>query len=69
MEYFVSKDQRSYSFISIWIFDFGPEKLPGLLEKRTPGPKWPLVHLPLTVHLSGNTPLWLRDRVLQFELY
>ena len=62
MEYFVSKDQRSYSFISIWIFDFGPEKLSlGTLEKRTPGPKWPLVHLPLTVHLSGNTPLWLRD--------
>ena len=28
MEKFASQDRRFY--ISIWIFDFGPEKLPGL---------------------------------------
>ena len=30
MEYFASQDPRSYSYISIWIFDFGPVKLPGI---------------------------------------
>ena len=25
-----SQDPRPYSYISIWIFDFGPEKLAGL---------------------------------------
>ena len=29
-EQFASQDPRPYSYISIWIFDFGPEKLPGL---------------------------------------
>ena len=26
-------------YISIWIFDFGPEELPGLFEKRAPESK------------------------------
>ena len=40
MEYFVSQDPRSYSYISIWIFDFGPVKLPGISRN---GPLAPIV--------------------------